>query len=143
VNLQSCQLHGVRFNTPVYGEPVWPVLEASAWADLQNEAQSPTTPPDRLVELATHWPGYQVRHLLVANPNLPQEQVIALAPLFPRAFLANPVLPLWFIENPNWLPLEEAREVFERAQQEPDWLALAIQYAAVVAQLERCAGLRE
>jgi hypothetical protein len=80
---------------------------------------------------------------LVANPNLPQEQVIALAPLFPRALLTNLVLPWWFVEDPNWLPPKVAREVLERAQQGPEWPALAIQYAAVVAQLERCAGLRE
>jgi hypothetical protein len=95
------------------------------------------------VELATHWPGYLVRHLVVANPNLSQEQAITLAPLFPTAFLANPAVSLWFIENPNWLPIWAAMAVLERAQQEPDWPAVVEQHAALVALLKRRVGLRK
>jgi hypothetical protein len=133
-------MQGVRIESPVLGEPMWPEIAASTWEALQDEARSPSTPAERLVELMTHWPGYQVRHLLVANPNLPQEQVIALAPLFPAALLANPVLPLWFIENPKWLKPNIAQKVLEGAQQEPEWPALAEQYAIVVAHLERRAA---
>jgi len=132
-------LQGVQFSSLEFGEPIWPEMEAAAWEALQDEARSPATPADRLVELTTYWPGYQVRQLLVANPNLPQEQAITLAPLFPRAFLSNPVLPLWFMEDPNWFPPGVAQAVLERARQEPDWPALATQYAAV-ALLERCAA---
>ena len=143
-NLQGCQMNGARLDITVHGEPLWPEIAASSeWAAIQEEAQSPTTPAERLVELATHWPGYQVRHLLVANPNFPQEQVIALASQFPRAFLTNPVLPWWFIGDPNWLTLQEAQSILLRAQQEPDWLAWAEQHANLVAPLEqRCARRR-
>jgi len=81
-----------------------------------------------------------VRHLLVANPNLPQEQMLALALRFPEAFLANPVLPLWFMADPNWLRPGAARDVLDQAQMKPEWPALAQQYAAVVTQLERRAA---
>jgi len=124
----------------VQGEPLWPELAASEWDALQEEARSPTTPAARLAKLAMSWPGYQVLQLLVGNPNLPQEQVIAFAPRFPAAFLANPVLPWWFMEDPNWLLPWQAREVLERARQELEWPALAQQYVALVALLERRAG---
>jgi hypothetical protein len=142
-NLQARQLYGVRIDVPVRGEPIWPEIEAAAWTALQDEARSPATSADRLVELATHWPGYQMRHLLVANPNIPQEQVLILAPRFPRAFLTNPVLPLWFVTDPNWLPPRVAQVVLEQVQCEPGWPALATQYATLVALLKRCASLRE
>jgi len=141
--LQACQMDGVRIDYPVDGEPIWPEMEASAWEALQDEARSPTTSVDRLEELATYWPGYRASYLLVANPNLPQERVITLAPLFPGAFLTNPVLPLWFVADPNWLPPHKARAVLEQARREPDWPALAKKYVALVALLEqRCASPR-
>ncbi len=133
---------GVRIEDIAWGTPKWPEIEVSVWEALQDEACSPTTPAERLVEMTVHWPGYQVRHLLMANPNLPQEQVIALATRFPRAFLLNPALPLWFVADPDWLPPDVARDVLKCAQRERDWPALAEQYAALVALLERCAGLR-
>ena len=93
-NLQACEMHGVYFRNPAQGEPMWPEMEASAWAALQDEARSSATPPERLVELMTYWPGYQVRHLLVAHPNLPRDELLRNVGLFPVAFLSNPVLPL-------------------------------------------------
>jgi len=122
---------------------MWPEIEASVWDILQEEASSPTTPAEWLIELATHWPGYQVRSLLVANPNLPQDQIIELAPLFPRAFLSNPALPQWFAADPNWLPRWAAHSVLVLGRREPEWPAVAEQYADLVALLyQRCAGMR-
>jgi len=133
-------MHGVRIDSPVHGEPMWPEIAASVRAALEDEVCSLAASSERLRELMTTWPGHLVCHLLVGNPNLPQKQAIVLAQWFPKAFLTNPVLPLWFIENPNWLPPKAAQLVFKRAQQEPDWPALAEQYAALVAHLERCAA---
>ena len=138
--MQACQMAGARFDTSVSGEPLWPEIAASAWDALQEEARSPTTSADRLVDLATSWPGYRVRHLLAANPNLPQDWVIILASRFPGAFLTNPMLPWWFVAEPNWLSPEVARHVLEQVRQEPNWQAVAQQYADLVVQLERRAA---
>ncbi len=139
-NLQACRMDGAWFDAPVRGAPIWPVITASAWDALQEEARSPTTPAERLKEMVIHWPGYLVRHLLVTNPNLPQKELLRLAPWLPAAFLSNPVLPLLFMEDPTWPPYAVAREILKAAQQEPDWPEVAAQYAALVAHLERRAA---
>ncbi len=122
-----------------HSEPVWPEIAPDIWANLQQEASNPTTRPHRLAELATHWPGYRVRHLIASNPNTPQTTLIALALSHPRAFLTNPVLPLLFISDPRWLHAAVAREILRQLRQSEEWPALATQYGSLIALIVQCA----
>lgn len=69
---------------------------------LLAEAREATTPPERLRALASH-KSAEVRRTVAANPNTPEEVLLRLAVHFPQEFLANPVLDLLILVNPNLL----------------------------------------
>jgi hypothetical protein len=65
---------------------------------LYDEATNPETLPKRLKELAQ---DEHLAPLVAANPNAPEETLLTLAQAHPRAFLANPILPLLYLEDPG------------------------------------------
>jgi hypothetical protein len=83
------------------------------FAELVVEAEAPSTPPERLSELAQqvgYWSEYAsvdgqvpVRKALARNPNTPPEILQPLAGIYPDDFLANPVAPLLTREMPDFL----------------------------------------
>ena len=89
-------------------EPRWPSLDTETWEALHAEARDPETPTVRLEEMATRWPGILFAEDITRNPNISQEEAIWLAPVFLEAFLDNPIVPLWFIEDPTWLGRDDA-----------------------------------
>jgi hypothetical protein len=108
-NLQGAILAIVRGDE--YGrryEPRWPSLDKEIWEALHAEACDPETPTARLEEMTTRWPGILFAEDIARNPNISQELAIWLAPTFLAAFLDNPIVPLWFIEDPKWLGRDDA-----------------------------------
>lgn len=66
-----------------------------------QEASDPATQPARLTELANHGkPG--IRERVVANPSAELALALVLCRDFPDAFLTNPAIPLWCLENPSF-----------------------------------------
>ena len=74
-------------------------VSMSAWEDLQL-ATDPGTAPDRLAELATGG-DRELRRAVAGNPNAPRELLYKLGADCPEAFLANPALLLFLLEDPN------------------------------------------
>ena len=74
-------------------EPMNPSLQA---------AQNPATAPEQLRRLASHSEA-AVRQAVAANPNAPEDVLVRLAAHFPQDVLANPVLDLLMVVNPNFL----------------------------------------
>ena len=68
----------------------------------EREAVDPTATPERLTELADA-PDPAVRRAVASNPNTPLPVLYALAVEFAAEVLANPVLPLLMLEDPNLL----------------------------------------
>lgn len=71
------------------------------WATVFNhrEAVDPTLPPQRLLYL--HRYVAEIDDLIAGNPNVPLSLLWKLALDYPEAVLANPILPLLFLEDPN------------------------------------------
>ncbi len=71
---------------------------------LLEEAANVATAPPRLHTLSEVAGEIKSRlqKLIAANPNTPLDLLLKLAPLHPREFLRNPVLPLLLLEKPNW-----------------------------------------
>jgi hypothetical protein len=66
---------------------------------LRAEAQDPSTPPERLAQLSK---DPELAHWLAQNPNVPREELLALAQVAPDSLARNPALALWALE-PEWL----------------------------------------
>jgi len=106
--------------------------------NYQQEAANESTPPQRLIELATvstdiaqlvannaSAPANLLRELSVssdaatrahvaANPNTPTEVLLELGSEFPEQLLGNPIFSLLFLENPNLveqIPLTTLRSI--------------------------------
>ena len=67
-----------------------------------QQAEDPTTSPERLQELATS-PDPAIRQAVAANPNTPLETLWQLAREFPHQFWENPILPLLVLEQPDFI----------------------------------------
>lgn len=114
---------------------------------LELEAASETTSPERLVELAytdislarivarnaTTTPKFlellsasadeRTRQGVASNPNTPTNILLLLGEEFPGELLDNPVFPLWMLENPNCLidfPLETVLSLL-KYNAVPEW----------------------
>ncbi len=74
------------------------------------EATNPSTPPNRLAQLARHRSSI-VRRSVAGNPNASKEVLMSLALTWPEIVTSNPVLEWWLLEDANWLA-----EVDERAR---------------------------
>lgn len=66
------------------------------------EAQNPETPPKRLKQIAKEG-NKKIRKAVAANPNTPLKVLKDLSFKFPKSFLQNPILPLWILEDANFL----------------------------------------
>jgi Leucine rich repeat variant len=80
--------------------------------DVQAEAANPSTPPDRLAQLARHR-DRRVRETVVANPNLAFATLDAVGLAFPEALARNPLLNWLAVEDPDFLT-SRSRLVRER-----------------------------
>jgi hypothetical protein len=91
---------------------------------LRAEAMHPTTRPDRLRELAG---DHSLEPFLAQNPNTPPDLLCQLAASYPQQFLANPVLPLLFLENPRFSGMlsDEALQAPLRYETAPGFLLAA------------------
>lgn len=69
---------------------------------LLEEAQNPQTAPQRLRALASER-SPEVRRAVARNPNTPEDVLLRLAVHFPEEVLANPLIDLLLLVNPNWL----------------------------------------
>jgi hypothetical protein len=65
---------------------------------LLQEAQDPQTHPARLIELVNQRDP-SLEPLLAKNPNLPKEQIFALAARYPKEVLENPALSIMLLES--------------------------------------------
>ena len=88
-----------------------------------EEAKDPNTKPARLVELSQE----QDQKILVAlaqNPSTPLDTLLVLAQRYPADFLANPVLPVLLLENPNVLHgcSYEAAKALVELPESPSWV---------------------
>jgi hypothetical protein len=77
---------------------------------LMREALDPSTPPQRLRQLARHR-NAEVRRAVASNPNASRPVLASLALDHPEVVAANPVLEWWLLEDANWLT-----EIDERAR---------------------------
>jgi len=136
-DLRSSHLTKATFQH-IDGEPLWPALTKDESAALQQEVQDITTPPERLAELAGSWPGVTMRKLIASNPNTPTSILLDVASIFPAAFLANPILLLLFLDNPRWIPPEEAQAIRDAILHSPDHLTLASTYPSLIQLIEQC-----
>lgn len=89
----------------------------------QKLAEDPETAPEILSELARNEDQF-VRQKVTANPNTPAEILFQLGAEFPDTLLANPVLSLLFLENPNLteqIPAETLSQLI-RCEMVPEFL---------------------
>jgi hypothetical protein len=68
----------------------------------KQEASSERSLPARLEALANHIDA-EVRLLVASNPNTPVSVLLDLGQEFPSQLLKNPILPILFLEDPNFL----------------------------------------
>jgi hypothetical protein len=66
---------------------------------VEQEAQDPTTKPERLE--AIYLEEYSLRHLVAKNPNTPHHLFMLLGDEYPQEVFENPGFQLMFLENPN------------------------------------------
>jgi hypothetical protein len=91
--------------------PEWPSIDMSLMTHLQGEAEHVTTSATDLRDLAGRWPGYLVWKSFTQNPNLPDEVLVKLGRCYPAAFLSNPAIPLYLLQDPNWLAPKTAAQL--------------------------------
>jgi hypothetical protein len=77
-------------------------------SDVLAQAADPSTPPNRLAQLARHR-DRRVREAVVANPNASFETLDAIALAFPDALARNPLLNWLAVEDPDFLTYRERR----------------------------------
>ena len=63
-------------------------------------AQNPATPSHLLERLSQHQEP-EVLRALAKNPNTPQEALFVVGQKYTQEFLENPIVPLWFLEQPD------------------------------------------
>jgi hypothetical protein len=64
-------------------------------------AKNDRTNPELLRELAT-FKDARICQNIASNPNTPKDILFELAKEFPEEFLSNPILPLLWLENPDF-----------------------------------------
>jgi hypothetical protein len=72
-----------------------------------DEASDPSTAQERLIELSLSL-SLAVKSALTRNPNTPSRVLVSLGMLFPGSFAQNPSVPLFLIEDPDYLRRESA-----------------------------------
>src|SRR5215472_17419739 len=96
-------------------------MSDAAFERLCAEAANPETAPERLVELANVAP---LRQIVAANPNVPAGLFFDLGREFPREFLANSLLPMIYLVDPQ--ELMEVNKLTAltvlRLDETPSWL---------------------
>jgi hypothetical protein len=92
----------------------------------RSDAADPTTSSERLAELAQ---DHTMAPLVAGNPNAPFDLLCELANQFPREVLANPVLPLLYLEDPRqfgaW-PATVALNLLRDEEDLPAWFVDAL-----------------
>lgn len=120
------------------GTPQWPPLSAAEQTALREEATNPTTPVERLAELAWCWPGVLIPDPIAANPNTPADTLKDLALRAPASFLRNPILSLLFLEHPHWLSDYSAQVILQAITDQQ--VSLSPADTAIVHLIEHCAN---
>jgi hypothetical protein len=65
------------------------------------DAKNPETPSEQLA-LLVKTRDSKIKKAIAGNPNTPFDVLKKLAPKYPEAFISNPALPLYTLENANW-----------------------------------------
>jgi hypothetical protein len=144
VDLTDADLTGARLEIRLDPDkdvrwPQWPRSDGETWRVMQAEASDPTTGAFRLRGMAISWPGVLVADGIVQNPNIPQDIAVWLARAFPVAFLANPVVPLWFVADPVWLNASDAAAILAALRVGGESAHVAKHSPALLSLLEYCA----
>lgn len=86
-------------------------------------AANPGTPPDVLAQLAMT-SDRCVLKAIAANPNTPMESLMRLGCEFPEELLANPIVELLLLENPNFIGemLEETLTALLKVRTVPEYM---------------------
>jgi Pentapeptide repeats (8 copies) len=137
-HLEGVDLTGIDF-TECTGKPIWPDLSKNEQTTVQQEAAHGATSSDRLMELATTWPGCVVRATIASNPNTPAKILRWLAKDFPAETLANPILPHLFATDPRWLKWLDALRFEEAIQAHPDSHELETRYPNLMESIQAIA----
>jgi hypothetical protein len=87
-----------------------------------KEAKDPSTSAIRLVKLSQK-KAPKILAALAQNPSTPLDTLLVLAQTYPEAFLANPVLQMFLLEDPTFLHRcsEEALHALLGSKECPGW----------------------